>query len=250
MFVILMVLLGHITPTPLMIAHAGGGINGQNYSNSLEALEHNYQQGFRHFEIDFSWTSDAQLVCLHDWKKRFKKVFGYKTKQPLSLKEFKKLIAQNISLHPCTEKSLATWLLKHPDARVITDVKYDNIKAIKHIIQSHPRIQSQLIPQFYQPQEYQLLRELGFQQLIWILYQYKGTYASVVELSKSMDLLAISMRASQVKKKFVKQLIINKHKIFIYTINDVNKVEKLVNKYHVSGIYTDFLLIGDAWGYF
>lgn len=91
MFTLLSVLLGHMASTPLMIAHAGGGINSQNYSNSLEALEYNYQQGFRYFEIDFSWTSDAQLVCLHDWGKRFQKVFGHKTKQPLSLKEFEQL---------------------------------------------------------------------------------------------------------------------------------------------------------------
>lgn len=243
MFVILMVLLGHMTPTPLMIAHAGGGINGQNYSNSLEALEYNYQKGFRYFEIDFSWTSDAQLVCLHDWGKRFKKAFGYKTKQPLSLKEFEKLNVQNTLLHPCTEKSLAMWLSKHQDARVITDVKYDNIKAIEHIIKTYPQIQPQLIPQFYQPPEYQRLKDMGFKKLIWILYQYKGSYASVVQQAKNMQLLAISMRTSQAKKKFARQLMNNKHRIFVYSINDVNKVEKLVNKYHVSGIYTDFLSV-------
>ncbi len=38
---------------PLMIAHAGGGINEHNYSNSLEALEYSYNKGFRAFEMDF-----------------------------------------------------------------------------------------------------------------------------------------------------------------------------------------------------
>ena len=70
---------------PLMIAHAGGGIKGQNYSNSIEALDLNYAKGFRYFEIDFSWSSDRQLVCLHDWHKRFTKVFGHKTKKTAQL---------------------------------------------------------------------------------------------------------------------------------------------------------------------
>jgi glycerophosphoryl diester phosphodiesterase len=234
-------MLGHMTPMPLMIAHAGGGINGHNYSNSLEALEYSYQQGFRYFEIDFSWTSDAQLVCLHDWDKQFQKVFGHKIKQPLSLKDFEQLNEESKTLHPCTEKTLAHWLNTHSDAWVITDVKHDNIKAIKHIIQSYPEIKSQLIPQFYQPHEYQILKDMGFNKLIWILYQYKDSDASVVEQAKNMQLLAISMRASQAKKKFARQLINNKQKIFVYTINDTEKLKKLVNKYHVSGIYTDFL---------
>ena len=54
--------------TPLMILHAGGvtpeGVTG---SNSLEALEHSYENGFRLLELDFSWTCDGELVCVHDW---------------------------------------------------------------------------------------------------------------------------------------------------------------------------------------
>ncbi len=58
------------------IAHAGGGINGITYTNSYEALDLNYGLGFRYFEIDFTYTTDQKLICLHDWKKAFKTVFG------------------------------------------------------------------------------------------------------------------------------------------------------------------------------
>jgi glycerophosphoryl diester phosphodiesterase len=226
---------------PLMIAHAGGGINHQNYSNSIEALDHNYANGFRYFEIDFSWTSDDQLVCLHDWQKRFKKVFGSKTKEALSYLEFNQLLDSTTGLHPCTLESLAEWIKTHKDVKIITDVKFRNLKAIKLIKQKHPQISKNLIPQFYQPEEYKVLEELGFKQLIWILYQYQGSYESVVEHSKNMQLIAISMRASQAKKKFVKQLLNNNHHVFVYTINDKKTLDKLVNQYQVSGIYTDFL---------
>jgi len=226
---------------PLMIAHAGGGIHGQNYSNSLEALDLNYANGFRIFEIDFSWTSDQQLVCLHDWEKRFKKVFGYKIKQPLSFKEFNQLLDTTNGLHPCTLQSLDDWVKEHKDVKIITDVKYHNLKAIVKILESYPNLTNNLIPQFYQPNEYQVLKKLGFNQLIWILYQYDGSYKSVVEHSNKMELLAVSMRASQAKKKFADQLRNNGHNIFVYTVNDTKKVEKLVIKHNVSGIYTDFL---------
>ncbi len=226
---------------PLMIAHAGGGINGQNYSNSIEALDLNYTKGFRYFEMDFSWTSDGELVCLHDWKKRFKKVFGFKTKQPLTLKEFQHLLDNTKGLHPCTLETFASWLLKHKDVKIITDVKYDNIRAINKIIAQHPKIQAQLIPQFYQPEEYPILKDMGFDELIWILYQYEGSLKSVARHVESMNLLALSMRTSQAKKKTIQDIQKNGVNLFVYTINKENKVKKLVNKHFISGIYTDFL---------
>ncbi len=226
---------------PLMIAHAGGGINGHNYSNSLEALEYNYNKGFRTFEIDFSWTSDDQLVCLHDWKKRFKKVFGYSIKQPLSYHEFQMALYNSNDLHPCTVETLSNWVIDNPDVNIVTDVKYLNIKAIKKIIGTYPKLQNQLIVQFYQPEEYPILKKMGFKQLIWILYQYKGSLKSVANHVESMDLLALSMRASQVKKKSMQGIQKKGVALFVYTINKEVKMNKLVNNYSVSGIYTDFL---------
>ncbi len=239
---LLLMMINHSAQTKLlMIAHAGGGINNQNYSNSLEALDLNYAKGFRTFEIDFSWTSDQQLVCLHDWETRFKKVFGYKTKKALNYEEFQNLLNQTKGLHPCTLDSLADWINIHKDVKIITDVKYNNLKAIKLILESYPSLQANLIPQFYQPEEYQVLKDMGFKQLIWILYQYEGSYESVVQHSNEMELLAVSMRATHAKKKFATKLLNNGHRIFVYTVNNTKKVEKLVNKHKVSGIYTDFL---------
>ena len=38
------VVAGKSLASPLMIAHAGGGYKGQNYTNSIEALNENYLQ--------------------------------------------------------------------------------------------------------------------------------------------------------------------------------------------------------------
>ena len=225
----------------IMIAHAGGGINGMNYTNSLEAMDANYAKGFRYFELDFSWTSDNELVCLHDWKKRFKKVFGYKLKKPLTFQQFQKILIKTKSVHPCTPETLAQWLIKHPDARIITDVKHNNLQAITKLRDYYPSMMPQFIIQFYQPYEYQALKNLGFKDLIWILYQYDGSKKSVITEAQKMNLVAISMRASQAKKKTYQQLLKLGKKIFVYTINKQDKVNKLHNIYGVTGFYTDFL---------
>ncbi len=225
---------------PLMIAHAGGGYEGQNYTNSIEALNGSYQSGFRYIEMDFSWTKDEQLVCLHDWDKTFKKIFNKKVKQATTYTEFKQLIEDHPDFRSCTLDSLALWLSNKPDVKIITDIKYHNLKGIRLIIEKYPALKTQLIPQFYQPEEYQTLKDMGFKDLIWILYQYKGSKKSVLELSQTMDLMAISMRPRQAKNRTLQKLL-KHHPIFVYTINNHRTKNTLINKHNVTGIYTDFL---------
>lgn len=49
------------------IAHALGGIDNNSYTNSLEALNTAYNNGFKLFEVDIRFTSDNKLVCVHGW---------------------------------------------------------------------------------------------------------------------------------------------------------------------------------------
>jgi hypothetical protein len=48
------------------IAHAGGAIGHLAVTNSYNALNFNFDRGFRYFELDFSLTRDGNYVCLHD----------------------------------------------------------------------------------------------------------------------------------------------------------------------------------------
>ncbi|MCK4824891.1 sulfatase-like hydrolase/transferase, partial [bacterium] len=73
---------------PLRVAHAGGGIRGKTYTNSLDALDQNIENGFLYFELDFSFTKDGRLVCIHDWKKSFRRSFGFWTKEKPTVEAF------------------------------------------------------------------------------------------------------------------------------------------------------------------
>ena len=48
------------------ISHAGGGIDGKLYSNSLEAWELSYSNGNRVFDSDMMFTKDGELVLRHE----------------------------------------------------------------------------------------------------------------------------------------------------------------------------------------
>ncbi len=60
------------------IAHAGGGIDGYTYTNSKEALLQSLDRGYKFIELDFSMTSDGQLVCAHGASVFNKKTNGNK----------------------------------------------------------------------------------------------------------------------------------------------------------------------------
>lgn len=49
------------------VAHAGGGINGHIFTNSLEAFVKNYNQGFRVFEFDIT-LYNKEFIALHSTK--------------------------------------------------------------------------------------------------------------------------------------------------------------------------------------
>ena len=59
-----------------VIAHAFGGIDSYDYTNSYEALVANYNLGTRVFEIDIATTSNGDLVLLHEWN-QYHEEFGF-----------------------------------------------------------------------------------------------------------------------------------------------------------------------------
>lgn len=101
------------------IAHGGGAIDGEIYTNSLEALNHNYQKGFRYFELDIIKTADGQYVAAHDWEV-WKAQTGYEGKVPVSLEVFKKHLIKE-RFHSLDMEAINTWFAQHPDAILVTD---------------------------------------------------------------------------------------------------------------------------------
>ena len=100
------------------IAHAGGRIEGMNYTNSLEALNNSYKNGFRLFELDIIETSDGEFSrsCPKHWKT----MVGYEIdNKPVSMREFKKYKIANLTSLGMNE--INNWFLEHKDAILVTD---------------------------------------------------------------------------------------------------------------------------------
>ena len=237
--------LGFTTPSDFRvqtIAHAGGGIAGKTYTNSFEALDENIKKGFTYFELDFSFTSDGRLVNIHDWDGSFVRSFGFEAEKVPSLNEFQMLVKDKSEFQKATLDGLIDWLARNPTAIIVTDVKDDNLKALEIIAKKVPDFGKRFIPQIYDPSNYDLVKDMGFEQIIWTLYRYNGSNKAVLEwVDKFKGPFAITMPKGRAVS-YLPHILAKRHvPTYVHTINSIQERNKFFYKFALSDVYTDFL---------
>ena len=151
---------------PVTIAHAGGQIDKYTYSNCLEAIELNYEQGHRTFELDFSVTSDNVLVGKHDWEHIVQE--GVKPGDVPTVDEF---LSRPIfgEYTPLTFEDVCHLLDKYPDMWLVTDTKNSDLEKaendIKLIVETAKRlglesVLDRIIVQVYNEAMYDMAKEI------------------------------------------------------------------------------------------
>ena len=218
-----------------LVAHAGGYIYGFKYTNSLEALEESYKNGFKLIEIDFEWTSDGKVVAIHDWDSMAKRMLI--EPKVYSLHEFKNSkVFQDLTLIDLDD--LAKWLENKKDVSIITDMKKDNLEFLKLISQNYKNIQDQIIPQIYSLGEYFPVKDMGYKDIILTLYKENISDDEVLEFVKGNTVFAVTIPIERGYSDLPMKLKHINVNTYVHTVNDFYIFEEL-NKNGVTGIYTD-----------
>lgn len=137
-----------------LIAHAGGGINGLKYTNSLEAMEQSIEHGFKMIELDLLISSDGRIVAVHDWKS-FHEMTNSNNTGSISYKEFESKIIYD--KYKTLNISTAIDILDENDVVLVTD-KIKNIALLsKYIIDK-----DKSIIEVFSIDKYNEAIELGF----------------------------------------------------------------------------------------
>ncbi|MEZ9520350.1 glycerophosphodiester phosphodiesterase family protein [Vibrio splendidus] len=137
-----------------LIAHAGGGINGLKYTNSLEAMEQSIEHGFKMVELDLLISSDGRIVAVHDWK-TFHEMTNSNNTGSISSKEFESKIIYD--KYKTLNISTAIDILDKNDVVLVTD-KIKNIALLsKYIIDK-----DKSIIEVFNTDKYNEAIELGF----------------------------------------------------------------------------------------
>ena len=240
-------LFAQASPNLPRIAHAGGQIGSATYTNSIEALDANYENGFRAFEIDFSWTSDQQLVCLHDWEQSFERSFGLPPTEPILLSDFEQLVRDRSAYTKCSLTSFMQWFADHPLAMLVTDVKERNLEALEHISSNYPQFLTRIIPQIYQPSEYTIVREFGFEKIIWTLYEFSGGPLAVLNAIQDIEPWAVTMNTIRAEQNLGQELDALGIPSYVHTINDYAD-SLFFRSLGIDEIYTDSLSVAREQG--
>ena len=98
---------------PPFVAHAGGVASQRVYTNSLEAMEASAESGHTLLELDFNWTTDDQLVLIHDWDINVRELLDAES-GPMSLEAFR-ATSSRWGLTHLTADDLLAFLGSHPD---------------------------------------------------------------------------------------------------------------------------------------
>ncbi len=103
------------------ISHAGGGIQNTSYTNSLEALSNTLNNKQKVVELDFKFTKDGTLVCIHSWKD----INGKSLKKSAFLSS---KIKKNFT--PMTAETALNMLIKSGNTYLVVDAKEKDVAKV------------------------------------------------------------------------------------------------------------------------
>ncbi|HSX54041.1 MAG TPA: glycerophosphodiester phosphodiesterase family protein [Sphingomonas sp.] len=230
-----------------LVSHAGAGMPGAIYSNSREALELAVARGHRKIEIDLIETSDGVVVAAHDWDRTYLELhpapsIGVRLRSLVGIApNHAEFMAQPMrgGLTPFDASYLAAWLTRHPQVRIITDAKGDNLETLrKLLVAGVPR--SQLVAQIYARGELAGARALGFERIIYILHRDPDVALSDVIDFAQRHGLVVTIPEARASFEVIDQFKRGGVPLYIHTINDPGMAQRMIER-GAAGVYTDFL---------
>ncbi len=237
------------------IAHALGGIEGNSYTNCREALEASYEKGYRVIEADVEYTSDGELVLLHNWKKKtLKELLGYETEEDELVLSYEEFMGQKIcgKYTPMSFKDLMDFMKDHPDMLLVLDGKYDGAEDVRRqygdIVKTAKEcdegLPERMIPQIYNEDMYDVIKEAyDWKSVIFTWYKLNEDTldpGEIFDFCDSKGIRVCTMEDSKENPLLDREA--DRHGIYIYvhTINDEGTYKRLLDS-GVKGVYTDFL---------
>ena len=228
-----------------VIIHAAGALRTQAgdeaiYTNSLDALQNMYDAGNRFCEIDIRETSDGVLICAHGDEAHLAN--GSELPADAESGDFlsERLFGE---FTPMTVEMLAAFMHEHPDLTVITDAQGDNLRISRKLAEAWPELRDRFIIQIYHESEYDPVRELGFQNLIYTLYRAADEERNLWEIAHFAEkhkLVGITIQKEQFYS--AKNRIAMAHcglPFMFHTVDDAAEIEAMLRKPYVAAVYTD-----------
>ena len=155
------------------------------------------------------------------------------------------MAAEDGEIQPMTVDMLADFMREHEDLLIITDIRLENEAICRELSIRYPDLQNRFIVQIYHEEEYNRIRELGFENLIYTLYQaYDDEWNlwRIAHFAEENELIGITMPRSQFFD--VKKRLAMAHcglPVMFHTVDDPEEISNMLQKPYVYGAYTDLI---------
>ena len=222
---------------PTLVAHAGGAVYGYRLTNAREALDQAYLSGFRYIELDFSLTTDAQIVLIHDWEGCAQRLLGSPGRRSLADFTSARPMA---GLHLMTLDDLLQWLRAHPDCSVITDTKEeDNASFLQQLLSQAGDQSASFIPQAYSYDEFTMLRSLGCERVILSLYKMDPDFSALPQFAQEQKPWAVTLPEAYAEQGLLTALSQTGTAVYAHTVDSVDFYDEWKDA-GLTGIYTNY----------
>ena len=232
--------------TPL-IAHAGGGIDGVNYTNSRDAFLHNYNLGYRVFEMDFSMSSEGLQLASHD-ENYWRSHNDVQPDTPYTHENFMK--SRFMGKYEMMDfRDVLELMAEYPDMYLITDtkdndeisVKYQFSQIVWQARQVDPSVLDRIIVQCYHEDMLNWVMDVyPFRSVMLTLYQIRWTPETVLDFCRRSGVRFITMPYASYTPEIGRMWDELGVTVAVHTLNDAELAQQYLRD-GVDWIYTDFL---------
>ena len=233
-----------------IIAHAGGGLDGLTYLNSIECIYENYTEGTLLYEFDFLMSSDGDLIGVHAWES-WAVGEGYSFSNRMSLEEYINtqirgnymgLTFTNLLYLLQTDYYIDITIIidtKEPDKRVF----YEQLIAEASAVDIN--LLDRIIPYVYSPDMYDMLEEMySFPAYMYAIYQVDASNQDVYEFMSAHEkvrALAVgNSRANSMSKSYIESLYNLGRRVFVHTIDSFQTMDSFREK-GIDGFISNFI---------
>lgn len=242
-----------------LIYHACGGIKDLRYTNSREALELTLSKGNTLVEVDFLFTEDGHLVCVHRWLdmlpqwkyKELKKQYKGKEDQipetAYTLDQFlnKKVKGKFTGL---TAADIISYMKENPELYIIVDTKEDNLTAVIGVLLElcdyQPDLADRFVIQLYDRGQKEKILELypfDNQNFLFTCYKFDPLRVDeILEICDTEQIGIVTVPYGSWEQETIDRFLQEQIVLFEHTVNDAEMVTLSIQK-GIFGFYTDFL---------
>lgn len=229
----------------IIVAHALGGLDGQTYVLSAEALNLNYSNGFRVFEIDLVETLDGDLAIQHYWSKKKNGEYNTPTTEAYVAGKI------NGKYTPLLFTDIVQFMQDHKDAWFIPDFKVDvSGSSFQRLVEEAEMMNAsdvldRIIPQIFDIDMFNTIQAIyPFPSYVYGSYMYwdgnVDTFEAICKACVENQIDSVSMWNYYCTEEIVAVAHHYNLDVYVHSENNFSEAVRFLEM-GVTGIYTDFI---------